>query len=666
MNLAIRKVHIPSQVARQTTVVIADPCRFARETLSAALGARGCHCVQTSTVDELFGVLSIGVPDLLILDPLFDDGKGGAVLRRLRSDRDTRSIRVVIATEVAQRQVVLAFASLGVEAYMLKSRFSFNRLVSIAGLTQSGCGRSGTTGRGAHTAGAQRLTIGNVADRPAEVQSSGGLRERVEFAGGSLGVHIGSTAVDHATPPLSPQGPTVSASADSPVELPDLPEPILLDEDPAEKLKGLKPVIKRSDLDELLEQGEEVSALSPTVTQVLKLSQSQNCSIDAIVDAIKMDHAIALKILKLANSNVYSRGEPCASIRQAVVRIGLEQIRDAVLSISVIDGFSSEATAAGLDTGQFWEHAIATGVIASQIASHTRELTPDTAFTLGLLHDVGRAVLATALGHQYLHIVQTAARLDLPLEQVEKRMLLFDHAEAMDRSLRRWQFPKYLLNPIVFHHLSAANIRGQAPNEIEACAALALANRIAHAMLLGTSGNDAIYGSLDLADAIRLPPGLMQTIERTTREQTDDLKFTLLQSAGSGTNWTERRQSVIARLPADCQPVAVSTDPDRDTVAMFCRQLTSPHSEAPPNLAVVSIDDARSRFSLATKLRAADEDAGRRLPVILCSAGGKFTLDDATMDQRPHAKLRIPFTVDRFVKAANALSLEHAPVIPFG
>jgi HD-like signal output (HDOD) protein len=638
----------PKQTVGRAAVVIADPCRFARETLCAALGARGCHCIQTATIDELCGVLSIGLPDLIILDPLFDRGKGLQVLKHLRSNYDTDSVRVVVTTEVAKREVVLAFVKLGIDSYMLKNQFSFNRLASIAGLGAGEAQRLGAPGNARKPGATPRLTITTASERPAPADHN---------APASTGSPAPTSPTAHRpadaqTTPMQQPGAVC--------ELPELPEPILLDQDPAEKLKDLKPFIKRSDLDALLEQGEEVSAMSPTVTQVLKLSQSQNCSIDAVVDAIKMDHAIALKILKLANSNVYSRGEPCASIRQAVVRIGLEQIRDAVLNISVIDGFSSEATAAGLDTGQFWEHAIATGLVASQLAAHTRELTPDTAFTLGLLHDVGRAILATSLGHQYLHIVQTSARLDLPLEQVEKRMLLFDHAEAMDRTLRRWQFPKHLINPIVFHHLSAANIRGQAPNELETCVTLAMANRIAHAMLLGTSGNDAIYGSLDLAEAIRLPASLVQTIEKNTRDQTDDLKFTLLQSANTDSNWTERRQSVVSRLPADCHPVAVSTDPDRDTIAMFCRRLVSPHAEAPANLAVVSITDVRSRFSLATALRAADEKAGRRLPAILCSANGKLALDDATMSQRPHAKLRVPFTVERFIKAASALSAEAA------
>ena len=88
-------------------------------------------------------------------------------------------------------------------------------------------------------------------------------------------------------------------------------------------MRSLKPIISRSEITELIDKCGELKGFSPAVAEVLKLTSNDRGSIEHVTKAISRDHAIALKILRLANSAVYTRGEPVDSVLQAVLRIGL-------------------------------------------------------------------------------------------------------------------------------------------------------------------------------------------------------------------------------------------------------------------------------------------------------------------------------------------------------
>ena len=141
-----------------------------------------------------------------------------------------------------------------------------------------------------------------------------------------------------------------------------------------------------------------------------------------------------------------------------------------------------------LSTPLFWEHSIAGGLIASELTRHLDGKEPeiDAAFTMGLLHDVGRLVYADMFSETYTRVFEPAESLEAPVEQVESSLLLINHADAMDRVLHAWSFPKDLINPISLHHLPVGDIRRMAPHSLPQVATLALANGLAHVLLLGT------------------------------------------------------------------------------------------------------------------------------------------------------------------------------------
>lgn len=582
-----------------STVLIVDDKAIIREPIAAALRASGFDAIGASSGREALELLRRLKPDVMLLDIVMPEMTGLDVLREMQSDSAIPKCPVVVLSGHADRRIVMKAAGLGVHAYILKTNFSLEGLV--ARLHQA-------------IEGAQEVPQGaNISIKP--------------------------TATKEDKPGDAPK-----SRGDITAELP---------EQSTEQLKGLRPLLNRAEINERLDRVGEMKAMSPIVAEVIKLTSSESTSIEQIAKVIKRDHAIALKVLKLANSAVYTRGDTVESVDQAISRIGLGSIRQAVLNMAVVDQFGTDSHFHGIDPLQFWEHCIACGLIGAEIARSRNEKEPDLAFTMGLLHDVGRLVYIEQFPDLYDQVFQTATRLQLPLERVESKMLLLNHADCMDRILHLWRFPKNLIDPIVFHHLSIGNMRRMASKRVEEVATLGLADRLSHALLLGYSGNEVIYPTEGLCQHLRLQGSVVRRLEETIREQTNEIKLTMMTNTG-GAQWTDRRVLWQNKLEEPLRPLFVSSSPEFDSYRIFCDQLRD-RAEESPNIIILHIADARELGELASRARDAESDAGAsHLPLVTLSPKGDLVPPPSVTEGRVCYQLPTPVTVARLVSTLNA------------
>lgn len=611
-------------------VLIVDSSNITRELLSVVLRQHGYRTLTAANAKEALACIVGHRPGLIIMDLALPGTDGLDLLQRIRTSSHTADIPVLVLTGVADRAQVLAAVELAIVGYILKSQFELTRFLRQV---------------------RQAITLGRLRPAGAAPRTPGAVAKPAPH-----GEQTDATAHDTATP----QGPqpqiAPEAAAAGPPAFPDQTEqPVVEPARPiAEVLHDLKPVVTRSDIQERVDAFGDLRALSPSVAQVLKLTRASGTSVDSLVQAIRCDHAMALKLIKLANSTVYTRGEPVNSVKTAVLRIGMEQIRQTVLNISVIDQFNNVQFDGLLDYAQFWEHAIATGLIAAEIARVHDAKAADAAFTMGLLHDVGRMILAEQLSDEYVRVLRTARDHQLPLDQTEKRMLLLNHADIMDRVLHAWKFPKDLIDPITFHQLSAGNIRRMTPRQAHEATTLSLANRLAHAMLLGCSGSRTIAPTEELCEALKIGDPVINRIFETAPEETEEIKFSML--SNSDTNaWKPLHQQLQNQLAEPINPVFVSPNPGIDAYRLLTARLAQP-AEAAPNLGVVHFRSPRDRASLTREFLNAEEAAGATgLPLLLISPKGDLKLDDSAMNGRKHASLAEPVVLDRLIFAVNGL-----------
>lgn len=164
-----------------------------------------------------------------------------------------------------------------------------------------------------------------------------------------------------------------------------------------------------------------------------------------LVDKMSQDPAMTIRILRIVNSPFYGMSREIGSLREAVVLLGLNRIRDMLMGIC----FSKMLPAQHKDFNyhQFWHHSMTVAECARQLAICT-DTNPDLAFTAGLLHDIGRLVIVALFPEEFSRIIQETAA---PLIEEERRILGFDNVEMGGKSAQHWNLPVDIQEAIEQH-----------------------------------------------------------------------------------------------------------------------------------------------------------------------------------------------------------------------
>ncbi|MGA9669906.1 MAG: response regulator [Terracidiphilus sp.] len=167
---------------------------------------------------------------------------------------------------------------------------------------------------------------------------------------------------------------------------------------------------------------------------------------------IAKDMGMTAKILQMVNSAVYGVRAQISEPEQAVLLLGMETIQAMVLSLSVFSTFDSGALS-GNETEWLWNHSIATSKFARCIARvegiSGRALDPYQ--TAGLLHDVGKLVIASADPRTFRKIADTAAATGTRPWLVENELLGCGHAEIGAYLLGIWGLPTVIVEAVAWH-----------------------------------------------------------------------------------------------------------------------------------------------------------------------------------------------------------------------
>jgi len=637
-------------------VLVIDDARDIRDLFRVMLGKAGMTVSLASGAEEGVDLAKQKLPDVILLDLEMPGRDGVWCLEALRADATTAKIPVIMVSATPAREIIVRVAKIGINGIILKNeRLVLETLGRLKKLLTANANECEPAGSGAAT-GTTKRNVASPAVRAADSSRPAGAKP----------LQPGVAPVQAKTPPSAAPNLAGVLAAGSPededresmrVSVLQLDGESMDIERATRELKELKPLMTRAALMERVLEGADLRALKPSAQQVLHLTTSSTASIDTIARAIKQDQALSLKMLKVANSSLYTRGERVETVQKAVSRIGIAQIRSTVLSLAVIDRFGSVSLASRIKADWFWEHSIACGLIAAKIARmrgvRTDEV--DSMFTAGLLHDIGRVIFAERLGDEYSGVIDVADQLELPLETIESRLLLVNHADLTDRLLREWNFSMELVNPIALHHLGVGNIRRVAPRMAEPVATLGLANRLAHALLLGGSGNEGIYPIEEFVQFLSLSGDQIREICQTIPETTLDLKIQMLSNGGeSGTSLLEDAQ---AQLAAPLRPLCVSMEPSMDAVGILLERLCTSSAIEAPNVLVVRVVNSRERSPLMSRLRQVESEAGvKNLPTLVVGSGASCLFAPGSLGERQVEQVILPLRLTRLIRTLNTLA----------
>jgi len=210
-----------------------------------------------------------------------------------------------------------------------------------------------------------------------------------------------------------------------------------------------------------LDRIEDLPTLPAVAMEVNKMLLDYDTTIDKLSDTIEKDQAMVSKILKLVNSAFFGLRGKISNISHAIVVLGFNTIRNAVVSISIIDAFSVKEGLDGFDITDFWKHSLAVAVTSKYLAEKTGIHPADDCFVAGLLHDMGKIVLLQHFKDLFQKVWQAVKENNLSFYEAEKREIPVDHARIGGHLARKWQLPTALVDAIQYHHAVRPNADDQ-------------------------------------------------------------------------------------------------------------------------------------------------------------------------------------------------------------
>ena len=205
----------------------------------------------------------------------------------------------------------------------------------------------------------------------------------------------------------------------------------------------------------------EIPTLPLIVLELNKQLKDPETSIAKVAQTIEKDQALSSNILKLVNSAFYGFNTEISDIRNAVVLLGYNAVRNAIVSISVIKSFSGNSSLKGFDVTEFWKHALAVAVTSKNISTMTKINSPDNCFVGGLLHDIGKVILAQYFQEMFAEVWNMAQRENISFWAAEQKIVPADHAKIGAFLAARWKLPKGLVHAIRRHHAYQANVENE-------------------------------------------------------------------------------------------------------------------------------------------------------------------------------------------------------------
>lgn len=205
-------------------------------------------------------------------------------------------------------------------------------------------------------------------------------------------------------------------------------------------------------IEKLLEKGDSLPTLPEIFTRVSELLEDEQASVDEIGAVIATDPAISYKILTMVNSAYFGLPNEISSITRAISLLGrfrLKQILIGALMSEVFKGLNSEY----FSLYDFWKHSIRTAIIGKQLALDSDYRSePETIFTAGLLHDVGRLILAAQMPEVFPKIDQRAEEMRWSIVDAEVDIVGMPHTEIGAELMLRWGFPDLIWVSVKNHH----------------------------------------------------------------------------------------------------------------------------------------------------------------------------------------------------------------------
>ncbi len=201
-----------------------------------------------------------------------------------------------------------------------------------------------------------------------------------------------------------------------------------------------------------IEEELDIPALPEAALQVQHLVNDPNATARDLATVISSDPTLTANLLRHANSGYYSFPKSVGTVPLAVVVLGFDSVREIAISSTAIDLSVKTFQQDLLNSSRFWQHSLAVAVASRIIAKKWRIALPGESFVGGLIHDLGKLILASEWPDLYKKVIATSLSEKKAIHEVENDLLGTNHAEVSGWLAEKWAFPDIIVNSVSMHH----------------------------------------------------------------------------------------------------------------------------------------------------------------------------------------------------------------------
>lgn len=147
---------------------------------------------------------------------------------------------------------------------------------------------------------------------------------------------------------------------------------------------------------EILSHAHELPKIPKVIREMMELVNDPDVDLQELSRTISMEQVVSARVIRLANSAHFSRGKSVSSVDQAVVRLGLEPLKTLIIASSLISAFPYVEV---IDLKAFWQETFEVAILSKAIAQSCT-VNPNSAFTAGMLHNIGDLMIHTVMSEQ--------------------------------------------------------------------------------------------------------------------------------------------------------------------------------------------------------------------------------------------------------------------------
>jgi HD-like signal output (HDOD) protein len=195
-----------------------------------------------------------------------------------------------------------------------------------------------------------------------------------------------------------------------------------------------------------------LQCINRALGELVRSEQSLNSQ---IAEVIRRDPSLSARLLRMVNSVYFGLSARVNNIEEAVFFLGLRQIRELSMATPVIEEIEQlqQNVSGSLPWKELWTHSLGTAILTREILAATPlHIDDDTDYLVGLLHNVGKVVMAYAFPVELRTLMNTPATTPDDHARLERELIGWDHARIGADYLRRHQLSEEIIHAVSYHN----------------------------------------------------------------------------------------------------------------------------------------------------------------------------------------------------------------------